>query len=89
MTNKIAHAGTLESCDALVSLQILDKKQGVVIDFKTANEALYSEHIKQLVKDKLTSLKLPDVKITIDDKGALDETIIARINTAYARIQAK
>lgn len=84
--NKVAKAGTLESNDALIMIMPNDNT-GVEIEIESIVMKQFGEQIKKVILEKATELKLDGVKIQIQDKGALDYTLKARLATAVARAQ--
>lgn len=89
MTQPIrAHAGSLESCDILVTLEKSPEGQGRTLQLNVAMPELYGEHIQTLINHCLDQLGLYDIRVTAEDKGALDATILARLETAFARLTA-
>lgn len=79
---KTATAGTLESSDLLVSVK---PASGITIKVESDVIEQYGNNIKNIVNDKLEELNIKDVSIKIQDKGALDYAIIARLETALKR----
>lgn len=84
--NKVAKAGTLESNDALIMIMPNDNT-GVEVEIESIVMKQFGEQIKKVILEKATELKLDGVKIQIQDKGALDYTLKARLATAVARAQ--
>lgn len=84
--NKVAKAGTLESNDALIMVMPNDNA-GVEVEIESIVMKQFGEQIKKVILEKATELKLDGVKIQIQDKGALDYTLKARLATAVARAQ--
>lgn len=78
-----AIAGTLESSDAQV--MILPHSGSVKVELTSSVFDQYGAHIIALAKDTAKTLGLEDGLIKIVDKGALDCTIKARIETAFYR----
>lgn len=83
-----AHAGSLESCDILVTLERSPTGQGRTLQLNVAMPELYGDHIHALITQHLDQLGLQDVRVTAEDKGALDATILARLDTAFMRLNA-
>lgn len=84
--NKVAKAGTLESNDALIMIMPNDNI-GVEVEIESIVMKQFGEQIKKVILEKATELELDGVKIQVQDKGALDYTLKARLATAVARAQ--
>lgn len=84
--NKVAKAGTLESNDILIMVMPNDKP-GVEIELESIVMKQFGEQIKKVLVEKAKELELDGVKIQAQDKGALDYTIKARLETAVNRAQ--
>lgn len=78
-----AVAGTLESSDAQV--MILPNSNGLKITLDSSVYDQYGKHIIALAEQTAKTLQLEDATVKIVDKGALDCTIKARIETAFYR----
>jgi citrate lyase subunit gamma (acyl carrier protein) len=80
-----AQAGTLESSDALVLVEPVAAGAGRQIELESYVMRQYGRHIRQQVITTLDRLCVADVRILVKDKGALDATVQARIETAIRR----
>jgi len=80
-----AQAGTLESSDVLVMVEPVEPGTGRQIELESNVVMQYGERIQQLVTKILDTLYISDARILIKDKGALDATIWARVETAIRR----
>ena len=60
--------------------------EGVISSDQTA--LFNHDQIEKVIKDTLEQLNIKNVKVTCQDKGALDYTIKARIVTALTRMEA-
>jgi len=80
-----AQAGTLESSDALVLVAPIAAGAGRQIELESNVLAQYGRHIRRQVNAMLDQLSVADVRMIIKDKGALDATIRARVETAIRR----
>ena len=78
-----AIAGTLESSDLMV--RIGPGKGGIDITIASIVLAQFGDAIRREVENTLKNLGVSDARVTIDDKGALDCVIRARVQTAVAR----
>jgi len=82
-----ARAGTLESSDALVLVEPVAEGSGRRIELESNVMRQYGRRIRQQVERTLDRLCVVDVRILIKDKGALDATVQARVETAIRRSQ--
>ena len=80
---KPAQAGTVESSDALVSVEPGDGKIELTLTSSVMNQ--YGRQIKETVLETLERLDVKSVKINVVDKGALDCTLKARVECAVFR----
>ncbi|MBQ1820275.1 MAG: citrate lyase acyl carrier protein [Clostridia bacterium] len=80
---KPAVAGTVESSDALVSVEPGEGKIELTLTSSVMNQ--YGRQIKETVMETLKRLGVDSVKINIVDKGALDCTLKARVECAVFR----
>lgn len=81
---KIGSAGTLESNDALVTVQ---EGVGIVVSIDSIVDAFFHDRIEAAVRGELARMKKQNVHVTIQDKGALDFTLRARVRTAIERME--
>ena len=79
---KPAAAGTLESSDAMVTVE---PGEGVTLELSSSVMNQYGRQIKATVLETLERLDVKDVHITVVDKGALDCTLKARVECAVYR----
>lgn len=80
---KTAIAGSLESNDALVSLRPV--KEGIELEIDSIVEKQFKDRIEKVVYETLEKLNVENVSLKIQDKGALDCVLEARIETAVLR----
>lgn len=76
--------GTIESNDCLINIQ---KHKDFQIVFINEEENPYAKHIKNLIQNYCKEHKNTNVLIEINDKGALDFCILARLKTALERLE--
>jgi len=77
-------AGTLESSDLLVKVAPSDQGSlDIVIQSKVIKQ--FGKQIKRVVTDTLNKLAVTEGSIVIEDKGALDCVIRARVQAAVLR----
>ena len=80
---KSAAAGTLESSDAMVTVEPGDG--GIELELSSSVMNQYGRQIKATAMETLDRLQVNNVRITVVDKGALDCTIKARVECAVYR----
>jgi len=83
-----AIAGTLESSDALVRIEPNDNK-GIVLEVSSVVEKQFGEEIQKVVLETIKDLEVRNITITITDRGALNCTLRARVQTAVLRAAKK
>lgn len=79
---KAALAGTLESSDLLVKIEPNDQLK-IIINSDVNKQ--FGQQIHQIVVTTLAQLNVESGLIIIDDKGALDCVITARVQSAVLR----
>lgn len=77
-----ASAGTLESSDCLVTASPSEKLK---LEYKGANSEVFAERTIRLVEIIAKKHDLNGAEISIQDQGALEITIKARLETALLR----
>lgn len=81
---KQAIAGTLESSDLMVKVApAIDGKLDIVVQSEVIKQ--FGKQIRKVVDDTLQQLGVSEGSILIEDKGALDCVIRARVQTAILR----
>lgn len=78
-----ASAGTLESSDVYV--EISPAESGIEIDLNSVVQAQFGDNILAVVREILDECGVDKAKLTIQDRGALDCVIRARVETAVMR----
>ena len=78
-----ASAGTLESSDVYV--EIAPAESGIEIDLNSVVQAQFGDDILAVVREVLDECGVDKAKLTIQDRGALDCVIRARVETAVMR----
>ena len=81
--NHAAVGGTEDSGDVLVEVAPGQGKLELEINSKVLSQ--YGSSIKKTVLETLTRLNVTDAKVIVKDKGAVDQTIRARLVTAIFR----
>jgi len=74
--------GTLESSDCLITLK---ENEGLTISIDTPLEEAFYSHIHEVIEKGLKKHKISNIHVILQDKGALDFTIKARLETALKR----
>ena len=77
-----ASAGTLESSDCLVTASPSEKLK---LEYKGANSEVFAERTIRIVESIAKKHDLNGAEISIQDQGALEITIKARLETALMR----
>lgn len=80
---KPAVAGTLESSDAMVTVEPCG--EGIEFSLDSTVIHQYGNEIKRVVMETLDRLEVKNAKVAVVDKGALDCTIKARVECAVFR----
>ena len=80
---KSAMAGTLESSDAMVTVE--PGAGGIELQISSSVMNQYGRQIKATVLEALERLEVTDARVTVVDKGALDCTLKARVECAVFR----
>ncbi len=86
--NSYAEAGRTGKNVRSDCLTVLEPRDGggITIDLKSKVDVLYGRSIRALAEDILKFYELADVRLVIEDSGALPYTIAARIETAIKRL---
>lgn len=77
-------AGTLESSDVLVTVKP-SSKSGIVIDLDSVVKKQFGPQILTVIRETLEKHDVTEGLIELQDKGALDCTICARLEAALFR----
>ena len=81
---KPAIAGTLESSDVQITLRP-NPGQGIQIHLESDVKALFGDAIEATVQAVLDEFQVSDALVEVNDKGALDFAIRARMECAVCR----
>ncbi len=84
---KRACAGTVESSDIYVEIEPLGAGSGIQLSVSSVVYAQFGEEIERVIKETLEELEVADAKVTASDRGAVDCTIRARVETAVCRMK--
>lgn len=82
IVEKSAMAGTLESSDAMVTVE---PAEGLDVSIESSVLNQYGRQIRATVLETLDRLEVKDAKVIVVDKGALDCTLKARVECAVFR----
>ena len=80
-----ACAGTLESSDIYVEIAPLPSGSGIELSVTSVVYEQFGAEIEAVIRQTLEKLGETDVKVTASDRGAVDCTIRARVETAICR----
>ena len=81
---KVAKAGTLESNDILIMVMPNDSGR-IELELESIVMPQFGEVIRQVIISKVQEMGIEGITIKAQDKGALDYTIGARVETAIKR----
>lgn len=79
---KSARAGSVESNDCLVMISPSDKLE---IEINSEVKDQYGAQIEETISQKLEEMEVDQAKLVIEDRGALDFTIRARVEACVLR----
>lgn len=79
-----AHAGTLESSDVYIQINPIEENV-VKIELESSVKELYGEMIEELIRKTLKDMNKSYVHVKVQDKGAMDLVIKARLQAAILR----
>jgi len=83
---KVAKAGTLESNDIYIMVMPKDEG-GIKLELESIVIKQFGDEIRKTILDTLNDLGVEKAIVKAQDKGALDYTIKARVETAVKRAQ--
>jgi len=86
---KTGMAGTVESNDVMIMISPAQANTGITLTLKSPVKKQYGKKIEAAVVEVLTRRQVQDVIVDINDRGALDCTIYARVDTAIDRAMAE
>ena len=84
---KTSQAGTLESMDCHVTLTEAPSGAGIKIEITGASAARFKSAMEKKITDTLCELGTKDIEVRVQDNGALDIVLGARVEAAYKRLQ--
>ncbi|MDD4503421.1 MAG: citrate lyase acyl carrier protein [Clostridiaceae bacterium] len=80
---KPAKAGTMESSDIYVMVH--PNEGGIEINLESIVMKQFGDQIEKVIRETLEDFKVENILVVAKDRGALDYTIRARIETAIKR----
>lgn len=80
-----AQSGTFESSDVIFLIEPLPENSGRKLEMSSTVMQQYGENFKRLVTEMLDQYDMTDLHLIAKDKGALEPTIKARLETAIKR----
>ena len=80
-----ASAGTIEKCDSLVTVSKGDGDIKINLSSKVLYQ--YGDSIRNIILQTLKKLHINDVTVDIEDMGAFEYVIVARLEAAIYRSQ--
>lgn len=80
---KTAMAGTLESSDAQVTIE--PGEGGIRLELTSSVMSQFGRQIREVVLETLARLEITDANVIVNDKGALNCTLKARVEAAAFR----
>lgn len=84
---KTAQAGTVESMDCLVTVSEAGPGTGISLTLAGASVARFSKAMDKAVRETLDNLGITDMTVSVQDNGALDLVLKARVEAAVARLK--
>jgi citrate lyase subunit gamma (acyl carrier protein) len=80
-----SQAGTFESSDVIFLIEPLPENSGRKIELFSTVLHQYGESFNKIVVEMLDQFQITDIHLIAKDKGALEPTIKARLETAIRR----
>jgi len=84
---KTAQAGTLESMDCVVTVTEREKGAGTVVSVTGSSSVRFKTAIREKTGEVLTALGERDLSVDIQDNGAIDLVLAARVEAAVKRLR--
>jgi citrate lyase subunit gamma (acyl carrier protein) len=80
--------GTTDKSDVLIEIE-LESTGGCHINLKSKVEKIFGKQIRQTVQETLKHHNIENALVTIEDNGALDFIIRARLKTAIRQLKGE
>ncbi|GLI57496.1 citrate lyase ACP [Propionigenium maris DSM 9537] len=81
---KTAVVGNVESNDLMI---IVSPGEGLTLNIESSVYEQFGSSIEAIIREELAKAEIRDAHIQVEDKGAFDFTIRARLKTAIRRAQ--
>ncbi|WP_432402800.1 citrate lyase acyl carrier protein [Wukongibacter sp. M2B1] len=85
---KTGMAGTMESSDINIVIE-KNHEPGIKIHLTSSVEKQFGDQIREVILDTLKQMNIDDIIVRAVDRGALDCTIRARVQSAVMRAAMK
>lgn len=85
LTAEAGNRGDAVRSDCFIHLE-LTPKDGIIIDLKSKVKPLFGERIEALCHEVLTHFGIENARLEVEDKGALDFTLAARLEAAIQQL---
>jgi citrate lyase subunit gamma (acyl carrier protein) len=82
---KAAQSGTFESSDVIFLIEPLAENSGRKLEISSTVMQQFGDSFKRIVNEVLDQYEMTDIHLIAKDKGALEPTIKARLETAIKR----
>ncbi|WP_372794982.1 citrate lyase acyl carrier protein [Lutibacter sp.] len=82
---KKAQSGSFESSDIIILIEPVIENSGRNIEIDSSVMLEFGDSIEKLITNKLDEYSITDIHLIVKDKGALEPTINARLETAIMR----
>lgn len=86
---KTSSAGTLESMDCLVTVTEAAPGSGIALEMEGSSVSRFRSAMEKTVRQTLNALGVSDLSVNVNDHGALDVVIEARVETAVRRFRGE
>lgn len=83
---RTAQAGTMESMDCIATVRELAPGSGMVILLAGSGAARFKSAMEKTIAVVLRSLEATDVEVSIQDNGAIDLVLGARVEAAVKKL---
>lgn len=83
---KIAQAGTLESMDCIATITERAPGSGIVISITGSSSVRFRTAMETKITQELANLGAADLDVAIQDNGALDLVLGARVEAAVKKL---